>query len=84
MMYQRINHGDHKTRSIRRVRVRRDRRLYVVCACDVRIRCRSRGVSELRRNGLGIAPGGGDTATDIQFRSRHGAEGINTKGKVRQ
>ena len=32
MMYQRISHDDHKMRSIRRVRVRRDRRHYVVCA----------------------------------------------------
>jgi hypothetical protein len=38
-----LNHGDQKTRSIRRVRVRRDRRPSVVCACDARIRCRRRG-----------------------------------------
>lgn len=37
------NHGDQKTRSIQRVRVRRDRRPSVVCACDARIRCRRRG-----------------------------------------
>lgn len=38
-----LNHGDQKARSIRRVRVRRDRRPSVVCACDARIRCRRRG-----------------------------------------
>lgn len=38
-----LNHVDQKTRLFRRVRVRRDRRPSVVCACDVRIRCRRRG-----------------------------------------
>lgn len=38
-----LNHGDQKMRSFRRVRVRRDRRPSVVCACDARIRCRRRG-----------------------------------------
>lgn len=38
-----LNHGDQKTRSLRRVRVRRDRRPSVICACDARIRCRRRG-----------------------------------------
>ena len=73
-----LNHGDHKTRQIRRVRVRRDRRPSVICvmaADSLPSSWRSGKVAG--RIGLGIAPGGGDTATDIQFRSRHGAEGIN-------
>lgn len=43
-----LNHGDQKTRLFRRVRVRRDRRPSVVCACDARIRCRRRGVWQRR------------------------------------
>ena len=31
------------------------------------------------RSGLGIAPGGGDTATDFNFCSRHGAAGRKKK-----
>ena len=33
---------------------------------------------------FGNLTGGDDTAATIRFRLRHGAEGINTKGKVRQ
>ena len=74
-----LNHGDQKTRLIQRVRVRRDRRHSVVGVGSTDWQPSSRRFCKLWRIGLGIAPGGGDTATDIQFRPRHGAEGINTK-----
>lgn len=78
------NHGDQKTRSIQRVRVRRDRRPSVICGAATDSLPSSRRSGTTGRNGLGIAPGGGDTATDIQFRPRHGAEDINTKGRSKQ
>lgn len=169
----RQNHGDQKTRSLRRVRVRRDRRPSVVCACDARIRCRRRGdwhrrgatvweshpvaatrppinicqpntrragsadivnrrgsqccarhnrmamvkcarpvgalggslvdvllarkyvgsprrrvkLADWKFNGDSHSPfaeGGGQKSAILQFRSRHGAEGINTKGRSKQ
>ena len=61
------NHGDHKTRLIQRVRVRRDRRHDVVYACDRRIRSRRRGVLELGRNGLEIAPARGERAGHLIY-----------------
>ena len=51
-----INHGDQKTRSIRRVRVRRDRRPSVVCAAATDSLPYSRRLIVTGCNGLGIAP----------------------------
>ena len=67
MMRNADNHGDHKTRKILRVRVQRGRRPSVVCVVDRRIGCRSRGVWYSGRIGLGIAPGRGDTALDLNL-----------------
>ena len=68
MMRPVINHGDYKTRSVQRVRVQRDRRLSVIGARGGRIRCRRRGVGLLTgRNGLGIAPAGGERAGLLEF-----------------
>ena len=58
-----LNHGDHKTRQIRRVRVRRDRRPSVICvmaADSLPSSWRSGKVTG--RIGLGIAPAGGERA----------------------
>lgn len=51
-----INHGDQKTRSIRRVRVRRDRRPSVVCGAATDSLPSSRRLIVTGCNGLGIAP----------------------------
>lgn len=71
MLYARLNHGVHEMGLIRPVRVRRDRRLSVIGGVDADSLLQPRRLLlETGRNGLGISPGGGDTATDIQFYRR--------------
>lgn len=81
-----LNHGDQKTRSIQRVRVRRDRRPSVVggAATDSLPSSRRFGTTT-GRIGLGIAPARGERAGQLEFyqpntRRAGNAEIVNRRG----
>lgn len=88
MKVYRQNHGDQKTRSIQRVRVRRDRRPSVICAAATDSLPSSRRSGTTGRNGLEIAPARGETAGQLSAyqpntRRTWDAEIVNRRGPQR-
>ena len=74
------NHGDQKARSIQRVRVRRDRRPSVICVVATDSLPSPRR-STMGRNGLGIAPAGGERSGHLSASSR--TQGAQKTRKLR-